>query len=224
MNFPIAEWLPTSSAINLLAGVFLLSALYALSQRRTAACITGYAWNSISLGGIALLVAAQTHARHIWFAAALVLAVKGFLIPKLLKRTLARLKTRAEAEPFLSIPASSLIGGALVALAFSQTRELFGAATTILAACLPISVATALVGLLLMVTRPQALMMVVGLVILENAIFLAAVSLTYGMPLVVEMGVLLDVMVGVALLGLFVGRIEESFESADISRLTSLRG
>jgi len=224
MNLPIGEWLPRSSAINLLAGVFLLSALYALGQRRTAACIRGYAWNSISLGGIALLVAAATHAHHIWVAAALVLAIKGFLIPKLLHRTLARLRVRQEAEPFVSIPTSMLIAGALVAIAFSQTRALFGTADTILAACLPVSVATALVGLFMMVSRPQALLMVVGLVIVENAIFLAAVSLTYGMPLVVEMGVLLDVMVGVALLGLFVGRIEESFETADVTQLTSLRG
>jgi hydrogenase-4 component E len=84
--------------------------------------------------------------------------------------------------------------------------------------------ASALVGLFLMVTRRQPLLQVVGLLIVENAIFLAAVSLTYGMPLVVEMGVLLDVLVGVALLGLFVGRIEETFESADTARMTSLKG
>jgi hydrogenase-4 membrane subunit HyfE len=224
MNLPIGEWLPRSSAINLLAGCFLLSALYALGQRRGAACIRGYAWNSISLGGIALLVAAATDARQIWVAAALALAIKGFLIPRLLQRALARRRVHAEAEPFISVPSSMLIAGALVAIAFSRTRALFGATDTILAACLPISVATALLGLFMMVTRPQALLMVVGLVILENAVFLAAISLTYGMPLVVGMGVLLDILVGVALLGLFAGRIDERFETADVTQLTSREG
>ena len=80
---------------------------------------------------------------------------------------------------------------------------------SILASCLPVSVASTLVGLFIMVSRRLAVMQVIGLVIVENSIFLAAVSLTYGMPLVVEMGVLLDVLVAVALLVLFVGRIEE---------------
>ena len=75
-----------------------------------------------------------------------------------------------------------------------------------------------------MVSRRQALLQVVGLVLVENAIFLAAVSLTYGMPLVVEMGVLLDLLVGVALLGLFVGRIEETQGDSDTTRLSSLKG
>jgi hydrogenase-4 component E len=95
---------------------------------------------------------------------------------------------------------------------------------SILASCLPVSVATTLIGLFIMVSRKQALMQVVGLVVLENAIFLAAVSLTYGMPLIVEMGVLFDLLVGVALLGLFITRIEETHGSTDTTRLRSLKG
>jgi len=224
MSFPIAEWLPQSSAVNLLAGVFLLSALAAVIQRGVAGAILGYAWNSRALGAIAAVVAFATRERHIWIAAALVLAIKGFLIPRLLRRTAARGRARAEAEPFVSAASAMLVCGALVVVGFTQTRALFGASRTILASCLPVSVAVALVGLFQMVSHRAALAQVVGLVLMENAIFLAAISLTYGMPLVVEMSVLLDVLVGVALLGLFVGRIEESFESADTSLLTSLKG
>jgi hydrogenase-4 component E len=224
MNFPIVgDWFPRSSAINLLAGMFLLSALFSAGARRTATCITGYAWNSVSLGLIAAIVAAQTGARHIWIAAVLVLAVKGALIPQLLHRSLARLKTPEESTS-AGGPATLLVCGALVVLGVHVTRELFGPSTTVLGSCLPISVATTLVGMFLMVSRSQALLQIVGLVMVENAIFLAAVSLTYGMPLVVEMGILLDVLVGVALLGMYVGRIEEAFESADAGRMTSLKG
>ena len=224
MSFPIGEWLPQSSAVNLLAGLFLLSALAAVIQRRVAGAILGYAWNSRALGAIAALVAAETGERHIWIAAALVLATKGLLIPRLLRRTAARGRAREEAGSFVGATTAMLLCGVLVVIGFTQTRALFGASRTILASCLPVSVAVALVGLFQMVSHRGALAQVVGLVLIENAIFLAAISLTYGMPLVVEMGVLLDVMVGVALLGLFVARIEESFESADTTLLTSLKG
>ncbi|MBK7368320.1 MAG: hydrogenase [Candidatus Eisenbacteria bacterium] len=206
MNLQLPDWLPRSNTVNLLAGAFLLSALYAAAQRRTLAAITAYRFNSLALGGIALTVAFATGAHHIALAALLVIAVKGVTIPSLLRT------------------AGMLVCGALVVIAFSQTRALFGSGVSILASCLPVSVATTLVGMFLMVSRKQALMQVVGLVILENAIFLAAVSLTYGMPLVVEMGVLLDLLVGVALLGLFVSRIEQTHGSGDTTKLSDLKG
>lgn len=218
MNVALPAWLPRSSAINLLAGVFLLSAFYVVSQRRIAACIRGYTWNSISLGLIAALVAASTGARAIWIAALLVIVVKGALIPRLLTGALEQLQTRDEVEPYVGMPASMLICGALTVLGVSESRALFGTSPTVLGSCLPISVATALIGLFVMVSRRQALLMVVGLVLVENAIFLAAVSLTYGMPLVVEMGVLLDVLVAVALLVMFVGRIEALDEAPPPAR------
>lgn len=224
MNLPFPDWLPRSNTVNLLAGAFLLSALYAAGQRRLLAAVTAYQWNSVALGLIAATVALATGARHIALAAVLVFAGKAIAIPALLRRQAALGRGDTSAEPFMGVPVTMLVSGALVVLAFSQTRALFGTGSTILAACLPVSVATTLVGLLIMVSRRRALMQVIGLVIVENAIFLAAVSLTYGMPLVVEMGVLLDLLVGVALLGLFVGRIEETQGDSDTTRLTSLKG
>lgn len=224
MNLQLPDWLPRSNTVNLLAGAFLLSALYAAAQRRTLAAITAYRFNSLALGGIALTVAFATGAHHIALAALLVIAVKGVTIPSLLRKQALRGGGALETEPYFGVPAGMLVCGALVVIAFSQTRALFGSGVTILASCLPVSVATTLVGLFLMVSRKQALMQVVGLVILENAIFLAAVSLTYGMPLVVEMGVLLDLLVGVALLGLFVSRIEQTHGSGDTTKLSDLKG
>lgn len=224
MTLPFPEWLPRSNTVNLLAGAFLLSALYAAAQRRTLAAITAYRCNSLALGLIALVVALATGARHIALAAALVLATKAVAIPALLARQVRRGRSSAATEPLLGVPGGMLVCGALVVVAFSQTRELFGAGVSILASCLPVSMASTLVGLFVMVSRREALMQVIGLVLVENAIFLAAVSLTYGMPLVVEMGVLLDLLVGVALFGMFVGRIEESQGDSDTTRLTSLKG
>jgi hydrogenase-4 component E len=220
---PFPDWLPRSNTVNLLAGAFLLSALYAAAQRRVVAAVGAYRLNSIALGLIALVVAFATGARHIALAALLVLATKAIVIPALLARR-ARRSGAATTEPFMGVPAGMLVCGALVVVAFSQTRALFGTGQSILASCLPVSVASTLVGLFVMVSRRSALMQVVGLVLVENAIFLAAVSLTYGMPLVVEMGVLLDLLVGVALFGLFVERIEATHGDTDTSHLTTLKG
>jgi hydrogenase-4 component E len=224
MSLPAPEWLPRSNAVNLLAGGFLLSALYAAAQRRVEAAIVAYRMNSVALGLIALVVAFATGARHIALAALLVLATKAFAIPAMLARAARRGRGPLTSEGVFGVPAGMLVCGALVVIAFSQTRELFGAGVSILASCLPVSVACTLIGLFVMVSRRLALMQVIGLVLVENAIFLAAVSLTYGMPLVVEMGVLLDLLVAVAMFGLFVERIGDSQGDTDTTRLTSLKG
>ena len=178
MNLQFPDWLPRSNTVNLLAGAFLLTALYAAAQRRILAAIRAYRYNSIALGLIALVVAFATGARHIALAALLVIAIKAVAIPTLLARRVRRHRGGLQSEPLLGVPGSMLVCGALVVVAFSQTRALFGSGTSILAACLPVSVACTLVGLFVMVSRRGAIMQVVGLVLVENAIFLAAVSLT----------------------------------------------
>ena len=215
-------WLPRSNTVNLLAGAFLLTSLLVVSRRRQLECVSALRANAVALALIAITVALATRAWHIALAGLLALVVKAGIIPALLAARARR--ASADVRSLVSLPAGALICGALVVLAFSQTRALFGARGDILAACLPISVAVTLIGLFVMVTRRQALMQVVGLVLLENAIFLAAVSLTYGMPLVVEIGVLLDLMAGVAVLGLFVQRLEEVLGDGDTTSLTKLKG
>lgn len=216
------DWLPRSNTVNLLAGAFLLTSLLVVSRRRQLECVAALRLNAVALALIAITVAVATRAWHIALAGVLALVVKAGIIPALLA-TRAR-RSRTEVRALVSLPAGALVCGTLVVLAFSQTRALFGSREDILAACLPVSVAVTLIGLFVMVTRRQALMQVVGLVLLENAIFLAAVSLTYGMPLVVEIGVLLDLMAGVAVLGLFVQRLEEALGEADTTSLTGLKG
>lgn len=218
----LPDWLPRSNTVNLLAGAFLLTALLAVSRRRQLEVVGALRANAVALGLIAITVALATRAWHIALAGVLALVVKAGVIPALLA-TRAR-RSQSDVRALVSLPAGALVCGALVVLAFSQTRALFGSRGDILAACLPVSVAVILVGLFVMVTRRQALMQVVGLALLENAIFLAAVSLTYGMPLVVEIGVLLDLMAGVAVLGLFVQRLEEVVGDSDTSSLTGLKG
>ena len=223
MNLPGLDLLPQSQAVDLLAGAFLLAALFAASRRRALGCIAAYRINSLALGGLAFAVAHATGERAPAIAALLVLIIKAGIIPTLLERR-ARARTTPEPAPRIGIAAGSLLCGGLVVMGFHETRVLFGSSGTILASCLPVAVSTTLVGLFLMVSRRSALLQVVGLTFVENAIFLAAISITSGMPLIVEMGVLLDLLAGVALLGIIAGRLEETLGDDDTSRLRELRG
>ena len=216
------DWLPRSNTVNLLAGAFLLTALLVVSWRRQLECIAALRANAVALASIAITVALATRTREIALAGLLALIVKAGILPALLAAR-ARRAAAADVRALVSLPAGALVCGALVVLAFSQTRALFGSRVDILAACLPVSVAVTLIGLFVMVTRRQALMQVVGLVLVENAIFLAAVSLAYGMPLVVEIGVLLDLLAGVAVMGLSLQRLDEGLGERDTPSLTRLR-
>ncbi len=209
----LADWLPRSNTVNLLAALFLLSALRAAGTRRVRGCINAYRWNSLALGLIALVVAFDTGSRSVALASVLIVALKAGLIPWLLSR-------RVRSEQVLTrvdLPMGMLLCGALVVLAFSQTRVLFGPSPSILASCLPVSVATLLVALFVMVTRRQALLQVLGLVLVGNAIFLAAVSITQRMPLLIPMGLLLDLLAGVALLGSSAGGVEDKLGEVSAS-------
>ena len=185
-------------------------------------------WRVISMTLISIAILFVASASKLRPIGGIIALIVGYALDLLGTTPLANgeLATRSllYAWLFVGIPAGMLICGALVVIAFSQTRALFGSGASILVSCLPVSVAATLVGLFLMVSHRQALMQVVGLVLVENAIFLAAVSLTYGMPLLVEMGVLLDLLAGVAVLGLFVARIEETHGDSDTTKLSSLKG
>ncbi len=224
MNPLPPEWLPRSNAVNLLAGAFLLSALYAAAQRRALSAVAAYRLNSVALGLIALVVAFATGSRQVALAALLIAAIKAIVLPALLARRVRRGRGAATSEPRTGVPAGMLACVALAVVGFGRARALLGPGLDILASCLPVSLAGTLVGLFVMVSRREAVMQVVGLVLVENAIFLAAVSLAYGMPLLAGIGVLLDLIVGVVLYGPFAGRIEATHGDTGTSRLTDPRG
>ena len=89
---------------------------------------------------------------------------------------------------------------------------------------LAVAITLLLIGFFMMINRRKALTQVLALLSLENGVFLAAISLTYGMPLVVEMGIFFDVLVAVMILAILVYRIRETFDSMDVSRLSRLKG
>ena len=171
---------------------------------------------------MATTIAIADAQRELLVTAALTLVLKAMLIPWFLMRTVDRIGIHREIEPFLNVSASLLICLGLTVVGFrvstgfpadGVSRHLVGVALSML-----------LIGILLMVTRKKAITQILALLTIENAVFLVAVGITSGMPLVVELGIAFDVIVAVLILGILVHRIVDRFESMDVSRLSKLKG
>jgi hydrogenase-4 component E len=215
--------------VTLMAAMVLVLQLAMTAQRWLVTNIRIFGLQSFLLAAIAAVIGVFNNSPHLLAAAALTLLVKAILVPILLERLVARIDIREEIEPFLNAPVSVLIGGALtligyvVAASFNRPDEVPGAAG-LGHNMLAVAISLFLIGFFTMINRRKALTQVLGLLSLENGVFLATISLTYGVPLMVEVGIFFDVLVAVMVLGILIFRIRETFESMDVSRLRRLRG
>ena len=213
-----------AQVITLMAALMLVLQLLLIAERMLLTSIRLFAMQSLLLAAIAAVVAYFHHAGHVYFIALLTLVGKVIFLPWLLKRLVDRIKIDQEIEPLLKVPASMLVCGGLTLLGYAVARP-FTSAARLGNNTLAIALTLLLTGLFLMINRRKALTQVLALLTVENGVMLAAVALTtYGMPLVVELGIFFDVMVAVMVLGILVYRIRETFASMDTSKLNQLKG
>jgi len=212
-----------SQVVNLLAALLLLIAFAMLSQRRILTLIHLFAWQGVALAASTLIVAYSTGQTHLYFSAALTVALKVVLIPWVLHRLIDRLNVRWDVETLINIPTTLLIGIALAIFAFALATPISQLANTITRSTLGIALASVLLAFLMMIVRRKAVPQVIGFLAMENGLFFAATSATYGMPLVVELGVALDVLVGTFIFGIFFFHIREQFDSLDIRHMETLK-
>jgi hydrogenase-4 component E len=211
--------------VTLLAALVLVLQIAMVAQRWIVAHIRIFAAQSFFLAMIAATIAWYNHAPHIYIAAALTLVVKVILVPILFERLLERMEIRREIEPIVNAPLSVLISGGLTLVGYVVAESFYRPGTPGLGHnALAVAISLFLIGFFTMINRRKALSQVLALLSLENGLFLAAISLTYGMPLIVELGVLFDVLVAAMVLAILVYRIRETVESMDVSRLRRLRG
>lgn len=208
----------------LFAALMLVLQLLLVVQRMLLTNIRLFALQSLMLTAIAAVVAYYYNATHIYIVAVLTLAGKVVFLPWLLTRLVRRIKIVEEIEPLLNPPTSILICFCLTLLGYLVARP-FTTLDKLGNNTLAVAIALLLTGFYLMINRRKAISQVLALLTIENGVMLAAVALTtYGMPLVVELGIFFDVMVAVMVLGILVYRIRESFASMDTSKLTQLKG
>ena len=209
--------------INLFAALVLLLAFAMLAQRRVVSLVNLFAAQGLVLALSTAVVAYTTRQPHLYESAALTLVLKVALLPWLLHRLVRRLDVRWEFEGLINIPATMLIGIVLVVFSFNLALPISQLASTVTRATLGIAMASVMLAFLMMITRRKAIPQVIGFLAMENGLLFAATSATYGMPMVVELGVALDVLVGMLILGVFFFQIREQFDSLDLKHLEKLK-
>ena len=209
--------------INLLAALLLLIAFAMLSQRRILSLVYLFAWQGLVLAMSTTVVAYTTGQHHLYYSAILTLILKVFTLPWILHRLIVRLNVKWDVETLINIPTTMLLGIVLVIFALNLALPITQLASTVTRSTLGIAIACVLLAFLMMITRRKAIPQVIGFLAMENGLFFAATSATYGMPMVVELGVGLDVLVGTFIFGIFFFQIRETFDSLDIKHLEKLK-
>ncbi len=205
------------------SSVALLFALILLWRRSVHAYVGAFACQSASLALVTSLVAWYGGDPALYFVAALLLLVKGIAIPRLLRKMERRFGGQRETQPYVNAAASVLVAALLVIVAYVVTRPLVAISEMPTRGAMPLAMALVFVGLFVVVSRKKALTQIIGFLMLENGIALLAVLGTYGVPLIVELGVFLDLLMGFLVMQVFVYRIHETFESIDVEQLSRLK-
>jgi len=213
----------TTQMVNLFAAVLLLLAFAMLAQRRIVTLIHLFALQGLALVGSTATVAYATGQRHLYYSAAITLVLKVVVLPYILHRLIRRLNVKWDIETLINIPTMMLVGIVLVVFAFNLALPISHFSQSIARGTLGIALACVLMSFLMMITRSKAVPQVIGFLAMENGLFFAATSATYGMPMVVELGIALDVLVGMVILGVFLFQIREQFDSLDIHHLEKLK-
>ncbi len=209
--------------IDVLGALLLFTMLLILASGQLFRAIYAVAAQSVFLGIAGAVLAIATGNADLWVIAGITIVVKAILLPWLLIWVVKRIQIRREIEPVVPINITLAMAAGIVVLAFHLNASLGPVRQAITGNALPVGVALILLGVLVMATRRKALVQMVGLFASENGIFFTAMAISRGMPLIIEIGVILDVVLGALVMGVLVLRVRSSVD-ADIADLEDLRG
>jgi len=201
----------------------LIFGLILLWRRGVTAYINAFMWQSIVLAAVTVIVARFGNVAELYWVAVCLLLLKGLVIPRLLRRMERRFSAERELEPYVNTATSMVVAGLLVLFGYAVTRPLVALSHLPTRVGVPLAMGLVLVSLFVVISRKKALTQVVGFLMLENGLALLAVLGTYGIPLIVELGVFLDALMGFLVMQIFVYQIHETFESIDVEQLNQLR-
>lgn len=206
------------------AAGMLVSGYLMVGQKALLTAIRLYGLQSLLLAVVAATMAISDGRSELFVTAVMTIILKAVLIPWFLTRTVDRIGIHREIEPFLNVPASLLACLGLTVVGYRVSTGFPEGARGVSHHLIGVALALLLIGLFLMVSRRKAITQILAILTVENAVFLVAVGVTTGMPLIVELGISFDVILAVLILGILVHRIVDRFESMDVSRLSNLKG
>jgi hydrogenase-4 component E len=208
---------------HLVAGTLVLVSFLELYQNRLYALLNTYALHALVLAASVGWQAFAQDAPHLYITATIALVFKGIVIPFVLHRIIVQLGIHREIEKVVGVGITMLAGMALVALAMVVMLRVTQEADPLAREDLAFALSVVLLGLLMMVTRRNAVSQVIGFMSLENGLVLAATG-AKGMPLVVEISVAFSILIAFIVIGIFLFRIRERFDTVDVQILSDFRG
>ena len=211
-----------SSALGLAASVVLLAAVVTLWRRSLHAIVSALALQGVALAAVAAVLGSHDRDTGLLVVALLVLAAKAVVIPALLGRVVQLDPASRETQPLVNVPASLVAAGALTFLAFAASRSVTTLVPTTAGRLIPIGLAAMLVGFFALVTRRKAVSQIVGVLLVDNGVALVAFLATAGVPLLVELGASLDVLLVVIVLQVLATQLRSRLGSFDLDQLTEL--
>jgi hydrogenase-4 component E len=211
-----------SSFLEIAAGLVILCAFVTLWRRSLLAIVRALAVQGMALGVVALVLGFHRRDNVLVVVGCLVVAAKGLVIPTLVKRVLANEPLSRETSPLVNVPASLVGAGALTFLAYGATRPVVALVATSAGRLIPLGLATLLIGFFSMVVRRKAASQIVGLLLVDNGIALVAFLATAGVPLLVELGASLDVLLVVVVLRVLAVQLWSKFAVLDLDQLQGL--
>ncbi|HTS14951.1 MAG TPA: NADH-quinone oxidoreductase subunit K [Candidatus Sulfotelmatobacter sp.] len=214
----------TEQLLNLLGALLLLAAFRTISARHLDGFVSSFVQQSVVLAGVALVVGAATDTPDLYVVAILTLVVKAWAVPLILRRVAADLPADEGIRSLVGIPFSIVLAIGLVVLAFLASPNVAVSGTLLNEPPLSISVSMVLMGLFVVSTRRHAVAQLVGLLTIENGLFSGAIAIAYGLPLIVEFGIMFDILIAVVVVGLLVSLIHRETATIDTTELRHLRG
>jgi hydrogenase-4 component E len=219
----MSEVILGSKMVQLVIALILVSTFMILGSTRLYSCVRAFGIQSFLLACVAGIVAYSTGKVDIYIVALLTLVIKAIIIPYIFIYIIREIKVKREVDLYVNISPSLIIGGLLVVISYYLIRSI-SVISELSSLSLSASMSLVSIGLFIMISRKKAIMQMLGILIMENGLFLGAISLTYGMPLLVELGIFFDVLIGVLIMGILIFRINKTFESIDTDTLKTLIG
>jgi hydrogenase-4 component E len=222
--FASASPVVATQILQVLGALLLLTAFATVAARLINRAIGAYAMQSLVLAMVATVVGYFTGSSDLYIVAVLTVIVKCGAIVWILRNVTNRLHLQREVRPYLNIPTSLLVCAVLTLLAFFTSPAVVAPGTFLNEPPLAISIAMVLIGLFILSSRRHAVVQVIGLLTIENGLFSGAIAIAYGMPLIVEFGILFDILIAVIVMSLLVTLIQRELITADTADLRRLKG
>lgn len=211
-----------AALLALTSGTVLLCAALALWRRAARGIVSALRVQGFALAGTAAVLGGQLHEPLLLVTAALLVAVKGVVIPMLFRRLVRLDPASSETDPVVNVPASLVAAVVLTLVAFVATRPIVESVRGVPITLVPFGFATVLIGFFVLVARRKAVSQMVGLLLVDNGIGLVALLLTTGVPLLIELGGTLDVLLVVVVLRVLVTRMHAELGVLDLDSLQEL--